>query len=119
MLSHCSPVRLLVTPWTVAHQAPLSMGFSRQEYWSGFPCSPSGDFPDPDMEFTSATAPALQEDSLPLSENRSCIHETHFNYEDSQLVKNKDREAQTSIYLLLINSNQKSSFYFTFIYFFF
>ena len=87
-----------------------SQGFSRQEYWSGFPCSPSGDFPDPDMEFTSATAPALQEDSLPLSENRSCIHETHFNYEDSQLVKNKDREAQTSIYLLPINNKKKKPF---------
>ena len=45
MLSHFSHVRLLVTPWTVAHQAPLSMGFSRQEYWSGFPCPPPGIFP--------------------------------------------------------------------------
>ena len=40
VLSHFSRVRLLVTPWTVAHQAPLSMGFSRQEYWSGLPCPP-------------------------------------------------------------------------------
>ena len=37
-------------PWTVAHQAPLPMGFSRQEYWSGFPCRPPGDLPDPGIE---------------------------------------------------------------------
>ena len=38
------------TPWTVARQAPLSMGFSRQEYWSGLPCPPPGDLPDPGIE---------------------------------------------------------------------
>ena len=38
---------LFATPWTVAHQAPLSMGFSRQEYWSGLLCPPPGDLPDP------------------------------------------------------------------------
>ena len=43
MLSHCSCVWLFVTPCTVAHQAPLSMGFSRQESWNGLPCSPPGD----------------------------------------------------------------------------
>ena len=43
MLSCFSHVRVFVTPWTVAHQAPLSMGFSRQEYWRGLPCSPPGD----------------------------------------------------------------------------
>ena len=37
-----SHVQLFLTPWTVAHQAPLSMGFSRQEYWSGLPCPPLG-----------------------------------------------------------------------------
>ena len=46
LLSH---VRLLATPWTVAYQDPLSMGFSRQEYWSGFPF-PSPDLPDPGIE---------------------------------------------------------------------
>ena len=40
-----SCVRLFVTPWTVAHQAPLSVGFSRQQYWSGLPCPPPGDLP--------------------------------------------------------------------------
>ena len=48
----------------VARQAPLSMGFSRQEYWSGLPFPPPGDLPDPGIE---PTSPALQADSLPLS----------------------------------------------------
>ena len=45
MLSHFSRVRLFATPWTVARQAPLSMGFSRQEYWSRLPCPLPGDLP--------------------------------------------------------------------------
>ena len=45
VLSHFSHVRLFVTLWTAAHQAPLSMGFSRREYWSGLPCLPPGIFP--------------------------------------------------------------------------
>ena len=42
--------QLFATPWTVAHQAPLCMGFSRQEYWSRLPCLPPGDLPKPGME---------------------------------------------------------------------
>ena len=57
-----SRVRLVTTPRTVARQAPLSMGFSRQEHWSGLPCPPQGDLPDPGME---PRSPALQADSLP------------------------------------------------------
>ena len=45
-----SRVRLFATPWTAAPQAPLSMGFSRQEYWSGLPFPPLGDLPDPGIE---------------------------------------------------------------------
>ena len=52
----------LFLPWTVAHQAPLSMGFSRQGYWSGLPFPPLGDVPDPGVE---PRPPALQVDSLP------------------------------------------------------
>ena len=66
-----SRVRLFATPWTVAHQAPLSMGFSRQEYWSGLPGPPPGDLPDPGIEPVSPVAPALQADSLPLSRRGS------------------------------------------------
>ena len=47
MLSHFSCIQLFETPWTVADQAPLSMEFSRQEYWSGLPFPSSGDLPDP------------------------------------------------------------------------
>ena len=54
----------LATPWTIAHQAPLCVGFSRQEYWSGLPCPSPGDLPDPGIE---PGSPALQADSL-LSE---------------------------------------------------
>ena len=46
-------------PWTVTHQAPLSMGVSRQEYWSGLPCPPLGDLPDPWIEPMSLMSPAL------------------------------------------------------------
>ena len=55
---------LFVTPWTVAHQAPLSMGFSRQEYWSELPFPLPGDIPNPGIE---ATSPAPQADFLLLS----------------------------------------------------
>ena len=56
VLSH---VRLSATHWTVAHQAPLSMGFSRQEYWSGLPCPPPGELPDPGIGPASLLSPAL------------------------------------------------------------
>ena len=49
-LSHFSCVQLFVTSWTVAHQAPLSMEFSRQAYWNGLPCPSPGDLPDPGIE---------------------------------------------------------------------
>ena len=53
--------------WTIACQAPLSMGFSRQEYWSGLPCLPPEDLPNPGTEPTSPASAALQVDSLSLS----------------------------------------------------
>ena len=56
LLSH---VQLFVTLWTVAHQAPLSMGFPRQEYWSGWPFPPPGDLPNPGVEPTSPVSPVL------------------------------------------------------------
>ena len=63
VLSHFSCVQLFATPWIIAHQAPLSMWFSRQEYWSGLPCPFPGDLPDPGIEYRS---PTLQADSLPF-----------------------------------------------------
>ena len=56
MLNH---VPLFTTLWTLAHQAPLSMGFSRQEYWSGLPFSPPGDIPNPGIKPMSPEASAL------------------------------------------------------------
>ena len=53
ILSGFSLVRLFATLWTAAFQVPLSMGFSRQEYWSELPLSPPGDLPDPEIEPTS------------------------------------------------------------------
>ena len=56
MLSRFSYVQHFVTLWTVACQVPLqplAMGFSRQEYWSGLPCPPLGDLPDPEIELAS------------------------------------------------------------------
>jgi len=50
---------LFATPWTVVYQAPLSMGFSRQEYWSGFPFPPPGDLPGPGIKPMSLMFPAL------------------------------------------------------------
>ena len=65
MLSRFSRVRLFVTPWTVGCQAPLSMGFSRQEHWSGLPCPSPGDLPHPGIEPGSPVSSAWQADSLP------------------------------------------------------
>ena len=71
MLSHFSHVSLFVTSWTVAHQAPLFMGISRQEYGGWLPFPPPRDLPIPGIEPESLAAPALQVDSLPLSRQES------------------------------------------------
>ena len=63
MLSRFSRVPLFAVPWTVACQGPLSMGFSRQEYWSGLPFPSLGNLPDPGIK---PGSPALQADSLLL-----------------------------------------------------
>ena len=57
----------LCNPWTVAHQTPLFMRFSRQEYWNGLPCPPPGDLLNPGIKPEYPAATALQVDSLPLS----------------------------------------------------
>ena len=58
LVSLLSRVRLCVTPWIVAHRAPLSMGFSRQEYWRRLPCPPPGDLPDPGIKPAFLMSPA-------------------------------------------------------------
>ena len=59
VLNHFSRFQLFMTLWTIARQAPLSMGFSRQECWSGLPFPPLWDLPDPGIEPTSLGSPAL------------------------------------------------------------
>ena len=74
VLSHFSHVWLFVTLWIVACQAPLSVGFYRQEYWSGLPCPPPWDLPDPGIE---PRSPILQAESLPLSHWESLFSRHH------------------------------------------
>ena len=59
VISHFSHVWFFTTLRTIAHQPPLSMGFSRQAYWSGLPCPPPGDLPDPEIEPAFLMFPAL------------------------------------------------------------
>ena len=80
-----SRVQLFATAWTVAHQAPPSMEFSRQEYWSGLPFPSPGDLPNPGIE---PGSPALWADTLPnlAWTEKDCIYEKpSLNYMDFQL----------------------------------
>ena len=67
MLGRFSHVRLFVTLWNIVLQAPLSIGFSRQEYWRGFPCPSRGNLPNPGIKPTSLTSPALADMFLTTS----------------------------------------------------
>ena len=73
VLSHFCHVLLFVTPSTIACQAPLSLGFPRQEYWSGLPFPPPGDLPNSKIKPTSPMTPALKADTLPLCHQGSPI----------------------------------------------
>ena len=75
MLSHFCHVQLFETLWTVFCQAPLPMGFSRQEYWSGLPCPPPGDLPDPWIKTASLMSPALQ-----ASLKQLCIEQFYWHH---------------------------------------
>ena len=77
-----SGVGSFATPWTVSHQVPLSMGFSRQEYWSGLPLPTPGDLPDPGIKPTSLVSPALAGSVFAISST----------WEDSQIYR---REGNT------------------------
>ena len=71
VLSRFSRMQLFVTQWTVAHKAPLCMDFSRQEYWSGFPCPSPEDLSDPGIE---PMFPTLQADYLPFELPRMTLN---------------------------------------------
>ena len=81
MRSHSSRVLLVTTPWTVALQAPLSMGVFWQEYWSGLPCPPPGDLPNPGIEPESLMSPVLHVGSLPLAPPRKSYKKEKVNYQ--------------------------------------
>ena len=86
VLSHFSRVHLFATPWTIAHQAPLFMGFSRQEHWSGLSCPSPGNLPDPGIEPVSLTSPALSGDLF----TTSAIWEAFNGYEFEQSSGNSE-----------------------------
>ena len=96
MLSYFSHVQLFVILLTIVHQAPLSMWFSRQEYWSGLPFPSPGDIPEPGIEPGSLTSPALAggffvtsatwEDSLYLNNNKSSVLKHYLPTFNSRLV---------------------------------
>ena len=67
MLSRFSHVQFITIPWTIACQTSLAMGFSHQDYWSGWPCPLPGNLPDPGIEFVS---PVLQVDSSSIESSR-------------------------------------------------
>ena len=69
-----------MTLWTAAFQASLSVGFSRQEYWSGLPCPPSGELLNPGIERAAPAPPSFQVDSLPLSHQGNPIPPYTFPY---------------------------------------
>ena len=85
---------ILVTPWTVACQAPMSMGFSRQEDWSGQPFPFPGYLPDSEIEHTCS---ALQADSLPLSQLRSPKTHNFEGYRAYTWASKKVWEAETPL----------------------
>ena len=88
VLSCFSCIRLLVTPWTAARQAPLSMGFSRQEYWSGWPCPPLGDLPNPGIKLTSLTSPASEASFLTvISATREATSKVKLVIQPNQLAQ--------------------------------
>ena len=77
-----------MTPWTVARQAPLTMGFSRQEYWSGLPCPPPEDLPDAGIK---PRSPALQVDSLPSE----LAGKPTIEYKGYNIIKDTDEQRGT------------------------
>ena len=107
VLSRFSRVRLFGTPWTAAHQAPLSVGFSRQEYWSGLPCPPPGDLPDPGIKPESPSLlhwqvgslqlvpPGKPRDSPPLVSAFFCFKETLYIWRERERERKSGAKGST------------------------
>ena len=86
MLNHFSRIQLFVTLWTGARQALLSVGFCRQEYWSGLPCPLTGDLPDPGIE---PVSPALASGFFTTSTTWEAQYYTRYYYPYSQVRNTK------------------------------
>ena len=97
-----SRVQLFATPWTVAYQASPSMGFSRQEYWSGLPFPSPGDLPNPGIE---PRSPAMYADALPSEppEKSFFIEKTN----DKKYVKLPNKYGVGSSSIMQVNKNLK------------
>ena len=95
-LCHFSRVQLFATPWTVAHQAPLSLGFSRQEHWSGLPRSPPGALPDPGIEPTSLVSPALAGQLFTTSATWEALETTDQTPKNQQTQWHSQRQGRTA-----------------------
>ena len=96
-----SRVQPFVTPWTVAHQAPLSMGFFRQEYWSGLPFLTPGDLPDPGVELASRASSALAGRFFTTSATWGAHHLSHLRH--VCVIRNIHNSNTYIISLLLTN----------------
>jgi len=111
-----SRVQLFATPWTVAHQAPLSLGFSRQEHRSGLPCPPPGDLPDPGIEPIFLMSPALAGRFFTTSATKKphrlsqvCLFSTPPSSQDpAQAVRGLDIQPAETSYLLPANTTSST-----------
>ena len=92
MLSRSVVSDSFATPWIIAHQVPLSMGFSRQECWSGLSFPPPGDLPDPEIEPASLASPALEGRFFTVIQVDPLHHLDHHNkYNNNEKVQNAVR----------------------------
>ena len=94
MLSH---VQLFAAPWTVAHQASLSRGFSRQEYWGGLPFPSPGNLPDPEMEPTSLVSPALAGRFFTTSATWEALHLHEASLKSKVLLEGREMTAHGNL----------------------
>ena len=117
MCSGTSVVSDSVTPWTGTCQAPLSMGFSRQEYWIGLPCPALGNLSDPRIEPTSLMSPELQVGSLPLAPLGKPLTVLSFTVHLTLRLQADTADTQThfSISLQNVNHTMKTAWKFIFI----
>ena len=99
-----SCVQLFATQWTVTCQAPLSMGFSRQEHWSGLPCPPTGDLPDPKTELESLRSPALAARFFTASATWEAQDEKYMHLKRPHFTRTRTTKRYT------LNSNQSGCF---------